>query len=50
MWTKDDRRDCMVGVFPSNYPTGTIKCDVYEFECPSCQVIVDAVFHDNVCQ
>jgi hypothetical protein len=46
MWTKNR----MVGVFPSNYPTGTIKCDVYEFECLSCQAIVDAVFHDNVCQ
>ena len=43
-------KDRMVGVFPSKYPTGTIKCDVYEFECLSCQAIVDAVFHDNVCQ
>jgi hypothetical protein len=46
MWTNNR----MVGVFPSNYPTGTIKCDVYEFECLPCQAIVDAVFHDNVCQ
>ena len=50
MWTKDGRRDRMAGVFLSYCTTDTIKCDVYEFECPSCQAIVDAVFHDNVCQ
>ena len=50
MWINNGRRDRMFGVFPSNYPTGTIKCDVYEFECLSCQAIVDAVFNDNVCQ
>jgi hypothetical protein len=47
---KEGRRDRMVDVFPSNYPTGTIKCNVYEFECLSRQAIVDAVFNDNVCQ
>ena len=47
MWTNNGRRDRMVGVFPSNYQ---IKCDVYDFECLSRQAIVDAVFHDNICQ
>ena len=44
MWTKNR----MVGVFPSNYPTGTIKCDVYEFECLSCQAYVIYIYINSL--